>query len=144
MNRENFRHFYHDIVRWGDCDMLGHLNNAIFLRFLESARIAYIKDIYDLELAPDTVEGWVIVDLNCSFKGQVHHPASLDIGSRITRVGNSSAIIEAAIFPAEEDHPVFTSTATIVWCNYSEGAAVRIPDFVRDATREFEGNVEGL
>lgn len=144
MKREHFRHIFRESVRWGDCDMLGHVNNTIYLRYIESARVAYVHDIFNLDLVPESSEGWVIADLHCSFRGQVVYPAKLEIRSRITKVGNSSATFEAAIYESDKEEAVFTSTAIIVWCNYAEGVAMRIPDAIREATSAFERSVEGL
>ncbi|HBR96735.1 MAG TPA: acyl-CoA thioesterase [Gammaproteobacteria bacterium] len=144
MNLAQFTHITEEHVRWGDCDMLGHVNNTLFLRYIESARIAYIEEVMHSDLLPGAQVGWVIADLHCNFRGQLHYPAKLETGSRITRVGSSSATIEAAIFANGEPAPVFTSTAVIVWCDYQEGKSLRIPDRIREAIRGHEGDVEGL
>lgn len=140
MKRELFKHIFAETVRWGDCDMLGHVNNTVFLRYIESARIAYFQDIMKVELSVNSIEGWVIADLNCSFRAQLKFPSEIEICTRISRIGNSSATIDSVIFHDEEQNPVFTSTATIVWCNYEEGKSVRISDDCRAAICEHEGN----
>lgn len=144
MQRSDFKHFYRDHVRWGDCDQLGHLNNTVYLQLIESGRLDYFLRILNVELTPQTECGWVMLGLECWFKSQVHYPTELEIATRFTKVGNSSATVEAAIFRVGEDAPVFTSTCPSVWCNYAKGQSVRIPDHVRTAIRQFEGNIEGL
>ena len=138
MQRELFKHIFNESVRWGDCDMLGHVNNTTFLRYIESARVAYIYDVMGTELSVNSVEGWVIADLNCTFRAQLKYPAKLEVCSHISRIGNSSASIDSAIFVRGEQPPVFTSTATIVWCNYEAGKSVRISDEFREAISKFE------
>lgn len=137
MQRELFKHTFNENVRWGDCDMLGHVNNTTFLQYIESARVAYIYDVMGTELSVNSVEGWVIAELNCAFHSQLKFPAKIEVCSHISRIGNSSATIDAAIFKKGEKAPVFTSTATIVWCNYKAGKSVRISDEFRAAITKF-------
>lgn len=144
MKRQDFRHFYQDNVRWGDCDQLGHLNNTVYLQFIESGRLDYFDKVMDLELRPDSTSGWVMADLQCSFKEQVHFPCKLEIATRKTKVGNSSTLMESAIFKVGSDEPVFTAVVTSVWCDYTQGKSARVPDNIRAAIKQYESNVEGL
>ncbi len=138
MQRELFKHTFQENVRWGDCDMLGHVNNTTFLRYIESARVAYIYDVMGTELTVGSVEGWVIADLKCTFHAQLKFPTKINICSHISRIGNSSATIQATVFVQGKKPPIFTSTATIVWCNYEDGKSARISDEFRDAIAAFE------
>ncbi|MCB1755442.1 MAG: acyl-CoA thioesterase [Gammaproteobacteria bacterium] len=144
MDREIFRHFFDDQIRWGDCDLLGHVNNTLYLRYIESARIAYSEELLDVNLNPSTKTGWVLADLHCSFRDQLTYPCRISVGSRISRVGNSSATMEAAVFAVEKDRAAFTSTAILVWYDFISQQTARIPDQVRQAVKTFEGTVEGL
>ncbi|WBA81288.1 thioesterase family protein [Endozoicomonas sp. GU-1] len=144
MQRTLFNHFYQDTVRWGDCDPLGHLNNAAYMRLIESARLDYFFNILKIELKPDSEQGWVMRGLNCEFNKQLHYPTQLETGTRFSKVGNSSAILEAAIYRKGEEQPVFTASVPSIWCNYKKGISVRIPDTIRKAIKDYEVNVEGL
>lgn len=144
MNKSNFKHFHHDHVRWGDCDQLGHVNNTKYLQYIESGRLDYFFTVLGIELRPDSAEGFVMLDLKCQFKKQVHYPSNLEIATRISRVGNSSAMVEAAVFIAGEENPVFTSSCTSVWCDYEKGVSTRLPDALRKLIQDHEGEIEGL
>ena len=45
MNRTDFRHVTPVTVHWGDMDALGHVNNVIFFRYVESGRISYFNEL---------------------------------------------------------------------------------------------------
>ncbi|MDO6460613.1 thioesterase family protein [Granulosicoccaceae sp. 1_MG-2023] len=143
-NRDDFRHFFSENVRWGDCDMLGHVNNTLYVRYIESARVAYTHDVLDASLSGNVQSCWILADLHCRFRAQVHFPESLSIGSRIVRVGNSSALMQGNIFCADNTEPAFTSAATLVWFNMAEQRPERVPDDIRARILDFEGSVEGL
>ncbi len=36
---------HHERVRFGDLDAMRHLNNVVFLRYFETARIAYLREL---------------------------------------------------------------------------------------------------
>lgn len=143
-NREDFRHFFAENVRWGDCDMLGHVNNTLYIRYIESGRIAYTQDVLDSQLGGGARSGWILADLSCQFLAQVHFPESLAIGTRIVRVGNSSAVMQGNIFCSDSSTPAFASKVTLVWFNYELQRPERIPDTIRERVLAFEGAVEGL
>lgn len=144
MQRNEFKHFYQDHVRWGDCDQLGHLNNTIYLQLIESGRLDYFHKVLGIELTPQTPCGWIMLDLKCHFRSQVHYPTKLEVATKFSRVGNSSAVVDAAIFRVGEEEPVFTSSCGSVWCRYSEKASERVPDHIRAALKDFEKTIEGL
>ncbi len=144
MKRSDFKHFHNEAVRWGDCDMLAHVNNTCYLRYIESARIDYFLRLLDLKLSTENTSGWVLADLSCSFKEQLKYPCSLVVGSRFSKVGNSSATLLAAIFKEGIDAPCFTSTAILVWYDHTAKSSKRIPDTVRSQIKNHEGSCDGL
>ena len=109
--RPGFRFFTPTPTRWGDCDRLGHVNNVQFVRYFESGRLDYFHRLLDVELGPDVVDGLIIADLHVNFLRQIHHPSALDVGTRISRLGNKSFEIEAAIFGTKDDEPCATARA---------------------------------
>lgn len=144
MQHIDFKHSYADKVRWGDCDPLGHLNNTVYIRLIESGRIDYFLNVMNIDLKPDSHEGWIMVDLKCDFKAQVHYPSTIEVNTRIIKVGNSSITVEANIYANGNPAPVFTSVSTGVWCNYAESVSVRIPDAIRASIKQHEGAIDGL
>lgn len=144
MKRQDFKHIYKETVRWGDCDLLGHVNNTVYLRFIESGRLDYFLNVLGIELKPDSTEGFVMADIKGNFLGQVHYPCELEVATRFTRVGKSSVIVASDIFKAGTDEAVFTSTCTSVWCDYTQSKSAPFPDALRAKVKAFEGNVEGL
>jgi len=137
--REDFRFFSTLSTRWGDCDMMGHINNVILLRYLESGRIEYMKDLLNVDMIASSREGIIIAEISASFRSQVNHPADLDVGVRISRLGNSSMDFESAIFLPSAPQPALTSKATLVWFDYQLNTSIPIPQAARDQITKFEG-----
>ena len=137
--RDGFRFFTSTPTRWGDCDMFGHVNNVQFVRYYESGRLDYFHRLLDKSAGPDVHNSLIIADIQVSFLRQVHHPCSLEVGSRISRLGNSSFDFDAAIFAPGEDEPCSTAKAACVWFNYRDNHSTPIPPVEREIIKQFEG-----
>mgnify|MGYP002663124169 FL=1 len=59
-------------VRWGDMDAMGHVNNTVYFRYLETARIEWMRSV-GCNPAPDG-QGPVIVNAFCNFYRQFEYP----------------------------------------------------------------------
>ena len=137
--RAGFRFFTPTPTRWGDCDMFGHVNNVEFVRYYESGRLDYFHRLLELESGPQVASSLIIADIQVSFLRQIHHPAALQVGSRISRLGNSSFDFEAAIFCDADEQPFSTAVAACVWYNYRDQHSTPIPRAERAIIQQFEG-----
>jgi acyl-CoA thioester hydrolase len=139
VNRSDFAHFVTLPIQWGDMDSIGHVNNAIYFRYVESGRIAYFRAI-DATPADGLFdgEGPILADIQCSFIGQLKYPATIDIGTRTTRIGTKSFEIQAAIFVQGEDAPAATSRAVVVWFDYANQKTAAIPDALHQRIIDLE------
>ena len=137
--RDEFRFFTSTPTRWGDCDMFGHVNNVQFVRYYESGRLDYFHRLLDMSAGPEVHNSLIIADIHVTFLRQIHHPCALEVGSRISRLGNKSFDFEAAIFAPGEDEPYSTAKAACVWFNYRENHSTPVPPTEREIIKQFEG-----
>jgi len=139
VNRSDFAHFITLPIQWGDMDSIGHVNNTIYFRYVESGRIAYFRAI---EATPAgglfDGEGPILADIQCSFIGQLRYPDVIDIGTRTTRLGTKSFAIEAGIFVQGQDAPAATSKAVVVWFDYQNQTTTPIPAALRERISDLE------
>ena len=138
-SRRGFRHFTPSPTRWGDCDRFGHVNNVQFVRYYESGRLDYFREVLDMEAGAEPRQTLIIADIQVNFLQQINHPCALEVGSRISRLGISSFDFEAAIFAPGEDEPYSTARAACVWFDYAANRSMPIPDDARHIIRQFEG-----
>ena len=136
MRQSDFRHFFELVVRWGDMDVFGHINNVHYFRYLESARIAYLQDALGLSLMAE--ESVILADIQCSFLHQLHYPAVLEIGTRVSRIGASSIRLASAIYSKDKSTPVATSTGVLVWFDRLQQRSKPVPAAVREKAMSFE------
>lgn len=74
-------------MRWADADMLRHMNNAVYFRFMEEARVQMLAAA-GLEAAGDV--GNVVVHCSCDFLRAITYPATVRVQLTVEKVGRSS------------------------------------------------------
>lgn len=126
---EDFRHRMPLSVRWGDADMLGHVNNAKFFTYDENSRIEYFQALGKDDPRMWKDYGLILASIGCDFIAQVHYPAELMIGTRITRIGRSSMNTLSGMFIGEQ--LVAAVRGTVVWFDYVNQKALPVPEHVR-------------
>lgn len=123
-------------VRWGDMDAFGHVNNARYFTYCESARIAYFAAV-DLETVKEEPKhGPALVTATCNFRQQVHHPASLDVGARVSRIGRTSFGLDYLILLRGTDQVVADGTSVVVWIDYGAGQPIPVPEELKRRIRQ--------
>ncbi len=137
--RARFRHFTPSPTRWGDCDRLGHVNNVQFVRYFETGRLDYMLRVLEIDTRAGLESSLILADIHVVFLSQIHHPSALEVGSRVSRLGDRSFDFESAIFAQGEDAPLATARATCVWYDYRGDRSRPIPGRERQIIQQFEG-----
>lgn len=119
-------------VRWGDMDALGHINNAKYFVYAESARIAFFDEIFKDDEAFMNGQGPILAATSCTFHEQVHYPAALEVGIACASMGNRSLELACPVFLQGQDEAAADVRATIVWFDYSQQQAIAVPQRLRD------------
>lgn len=129
-------------IQWGDQDPFDHVNNVIYFRWFESARIDYLNlldiDGFSVETSESHVRP-ILASIRCDYRKQLKFPDTAHIGTRVAKMGNSSVQIVHGLY--SESHAAIAATAesTIVVFDYDANKPVRAPDQLREAIRACEG-----
>jgi acyl-CoA thioester hydrolase len=137
VRRGDFRSWVKIPVRWGDMDAIGHVNNAAYFTYCESARIEYFEQI-GLGRFTEATEGPALAHAALNFRRQVRHPAVIDVGIRVPEVRNRSFRMDYGIFLDATDTLVADGTSVIVWADYGAERATEVPMHVRNAIASLE------
>ena len=118
-------------VRWGDMDAMGHVNNTVYLRYLETARIEWLTSI---GCAPDPAgQGPVIVNAFCNFYKQLEYPDEVLLRFYASDPGRSSFDTWGLMSRVGEPDVVCAAGGgTTVWVDFPAQKAIAIPDWLRD------------
>lgn len=139
ITREDYAHWTEVAVRWGDVDRLGHVNNVQYFRYSEEARTAWMQLLSEgMQDLWSGGQGPILADIQCQFIQQLHHPATVQLGTRAVRLGNSSIQVSQGFFIAGTDAPVASSQSRIVWFDYDKQRSASIPDVMRERLRAME------
>ena len=117
-------------IRWGDLDAMGHVNNAVYFRYMETARIDWLHSI---GCQPDPQgEGVVIVNAFCNFIRQLEYPGDILIKTFVSDLGRSAFDNWATLERTDQPGVVCaTGGATVVWVNFPQQKSAPLPDWLR-------------
>lgn len=117
-------------IRWGDMDAMGHVNNTVYFRYLETARIAWFGAI-GCQVNPQG-EGPLIVNAFCNFHKQLEYPGDAVVKMYVSDPGRSSFESWATISRADDPETVYASGgATTVWVDFPKQKSAPLPDWLR-------------
>ncbi|MGR5178423.1 acyl-CoA thioesterase [Vibrio mediterranei] len=120
-------------VAWGEMDALNHVNNAVYFRYFETARLDYFSHINLMEDMAITKIGPVLGDTYCRYKLPVTYPDTLLVGSRISDIQSDRFTMEYQIVSKKLGKVTTTGTATIVMFNFASNQKAQIPKKLLDA-----------
>jgi acyl-CoA thioester hydrolase len=126
-------------VAWAEMDVFGHVNNTVFLRWFESARIEYLQRIGLADAGPGVTVGPILHSTHCRFRRPVVFPDRVVAGARVTEVGDDRFVMEYRVASREQGAIVADGGATVVAYDYTVGAKTPLPAAVREAIARLEG-----
>ncbi len=117
-------------IRWGDMDAMGHVNNTVYFRFLESLRIEWFKS---LGCMPEgATQGPIIVNAFCSFMRQLEYPGEVLARHFVGEVGRSSFDTYATLERTDAPGVIHASGgATVVWTDFKLQKSLPLPDWLK-------------
>ncbi|WP_038211397.1 acyl-CoA thioesterase [Xenophilus azovorans] len=118
-------------IRWGDMDAMGHLNNTTYFRYLETARIDWMRSI---GFQPDPEgEGMVIVNAFCNFYRQLEYPGDVLLKMYVSDPGRTT--FESWGTMERTDMPGVIHAAggaTTIWVDFPKQKASELPGWLRE------------
>lgn len=134
----DYKFYYHIQIRYSDLDPQWHVNNARFLSFIESARLAYIQhlNLWDGKSFRDL--GLIVADAHLIYLKPIELDQNIRVGVRVTRIGNKSIDFDYTVEDADNGMVMSTATTVMVAYNYHTLSTIRVTDEWRNAISKFE------
>ena len=101
---------HHQPIQWGEMDAFNHLNNVVYYRYAESARIVYLQALGMFDGSMVTM----LAQSSCQYLRPVTYPDTLLLGVRCQRLGTTSIIIEYSYYSSAQQAVIATAEAVIV------------------------------
>jgi len=113
-NLENYPFHVEIETRWRDLDAFGHVNNAVFATYIETAR----GTLFERWKLPfnGTGQSLIVASITIDYLKQIKHPTKMIIGQKISRIGNSSFDIESSIFTKQDKVSPIANSKVVVVC----------------------------
>ena len=127
------RKLVHDMVlsiRWGDMDAMGHVNNTVYFRYMETVRIEWMRAV---GCDPDPQgQGPVIVNAFCNFYRQLEYPGDVRVKLYVSDPGRTT--FETWCTMERTDQPGVVCAeggATTIWVDFPQQKAETLPDWMQ-------------
>ncbi len=125
-------------VQWGEMDAYGHVNNTVFFRYFESARIAYLERCGFIESYESQKIGAILHSTDCRFKRPLHHPDNVLVGARVIQVDDDRFTMAYVVVSRKRSEIVAEGTGIIVSFNYESRSKAPLPQMVRAGVEALE------
>ncbi|HEX6529069.1 MAG TPA: thioesterase family protein [Burkholderiales bacterium] len=127
MSEKKLVHVENIAIRWGDMDAMGHVNNTVYFRYMEQARIAWFEALVPRADAWGEI-GIVIVNASCNFKKPINYPGTVEVRVFAGAPGGSSVPTFYELNLNDETYA--DGAATVVFVGRDQ-RPLRIPDRIR-------------
>ena len=120
-------------IRWGDMDAMGHVNNTVYFRYFEIARLAWLYKI-GAAVDPNHPSGQsaVIVNAFCNFIRQLEYPGELMARHYVANPGHSSFDTFVTLERTDRPGVIYAEGgSTTVWTDFKAQKSIAMPDWLR-------------
>ncbi len=128
--RDDYLHFVSVSTRWMDNDVYGHINNALYYGFFDTAINDYLITEGGLDINTGPVIGFA-VESQCQYLKPLAFPELLEVGLRVGKLGNSSVRYELAIFKQGESVASAAGYFVHVFVDRQTQRPVPLPESIR-------------
>jgi len=130
--RADFRAFRTISTRWMDNDHYGHVNNAVYYSYFDTAVNSYLIEASGTDIRQLPAIG-IVAESNCRFLTPLSFPQAVDAGLALEKLGNSSVIYRIGLFQARAAEPAAIGRFVHVYVDAQTRRVAPIPEQIRAA-----------
>ena len=128
-------------VAWGEMDSLGHVNNIVYFRYFESARMAYFGEVGFWSHMEETGVGPILASTQCRFRLPLEYPDTVSIGARSKDIGDDRFVMEYIVVSHRHRQVAAEGSGLIVVYDYRAKRKAPLPDEIRKRIQQLESRV---
>ena len=125
-------------IRWGDMDAMGHVNNTVYLRYFESARIAYFERVGFLDEMALSGIGPILASTRCRFRLPLTYPDRVAVGASVSEIEADRFLMLYRIVSESKGALAAEGDGLIVAYDYREKRKAGLPARVRERIEDLE------
>lgn len=131
-------------VAWGEMDAFQHVNNIMYFRYFESARIAYFQKLNVIDLMTRTGIGPILAATSCRFKTPLTYPDTVLVGAKVTKMEEDRFTMEYCVVSTKHQKIAAEGNGEIVAFNYRENRKAVVPEELKLQILDLEKSVKGI
>ena len=125
-------------VAWGDMDAFQHVNNIVYLRWCESARIRYFRQTGFIQHMEAHGVGPILAEMSCRYRFPVTFPDRITVTVSSRDFADDRFVMEYRVYSDRHQRLVAEGEGTVVCYDFNLAAKASLPEGVRSAMQELE------
>jgi acyl-CoA thioester hydrolase len=126
------------MVAWGDMDANRHVNNVVYFRYIEHARLQYFGELGFSAMQQETGIGPILSWTDCRFRRPLAYPDTVSIGTRIRDVAADRFVMDSIIVSHALRQVAAEGQQRVVVFDYRNNQKAPLPEVIRQRIAEFE------
>jgi acyl-CoA thioester hydrolase len=126
-------------VVWGEMDSYRHVNNVVYFRYFENARLEYFRRLDWFEYEKETGVGPILKATEARYRKPLTYPDTISVGARISALGADRITMDYLLVSHGQRVVAAEGKGTVVTFHYPEGRKVPMPDELRRRIEQLEG-----
>ncbi len=125
-------------IDWSELDLFGHVNNVMFMKYIQASRVHYWEQIGLYQHFLRTKQGPMLAAVNCDFKKPLFYPGNIHIEARMVYIRNSSFSLRHRILNEQREIAAEAEDVMVMF-DFNENRKLTFPQEFRDAVERVEG-----
>ena len=130
-------------VLWGEMDAYRHVNNVVYFRYFESARLEYFRRLGWFEFERTTGIGPILAATRARFRRPLTYPDTISVGARVVEIGDDRFTLDHKIVSHAQQTVVTEGQGTVVTYHHGERRKVPVPEELRERIAALEAKTQG-
>ena len=111
-------------VQWGDMDAFGHVNNTVYFKYFETARLAYFNAVGVMDDMQEKQLGPILAETQAQFKSALYFPDQIITGANVLENHSHGFLMQYGVYSEQQQRITTLGTGRIVMVDYNSGAKV--------------------
>lgn len=131
------------LVAWGDMDANRHVNNVVYFRYMEHARLKYFGEMGFSKIQQETGLGPILAWTDCRFRRPLAYPDDVSIGTRISDIETDRFLMHTIIVSHALKEIAAHGQQRLVIYDYRKNQKAALPEVIRQRIAEIEAQAGG-
>ncbi|ACY17663.1 acyl-CoA thioesterase [Haliangium ochraceum] len=118
-------------ITWGQMDAFGHVNNTVYFRMFEEARIQLFREVGIATRTPNGGFSAILAATQCQFRRPMEYPDTARVETGVSRIGSSSFTLLYRVHSEAQAQLAAEGDSVVVWYDYAAAKSAPLPDPLR-------------